>query len=69
MGAYLMEGATQDVESFYGNMQIAFGANTAIFRGRNRCRAHMDFPCRNNSIWLDDLQIMERGQFLIDDLK
>lgn len=69
MGAYLLEGAVQDQEAFYGNMQIAFGANTAIFRGRNISKAHMDFPCRNNSIWLDDLQIMERGKFLLDELK
>lgn len=69
MGAYLMEAAVQDQEAFYGNMQIAFGANTAIFRGANKTRAHMDFPCRNMSIWLDDLQIMEEGQFLVDELK
>ena len=69
MGAYLMEGAVQDQEAFYGNMQIAFGANTAIFQGQNVSKAHMDFPCRNKSIWLDDLQVMEKGQFLIPELQ
>ncbi len=69
MGAYLMEGAVQDQEAFYGNMQIAFGANTAIFKGRNVTRAHMDFPCRNTSIWLDDVQVLDHGQFVIDELK
>ncbi len=69
MGAYLMEAAVQDQEAFYGNMQVAFGSNTAIFRGTNQTRAHMDFPCRNMSIWLDDLQVLEDGQFLLDDLK
>lgn len=69
MGAYLLEGAVQDQEAFYGNMQIAFGANTAIFRGANRCRAHMDFPCRKTSIWLDETQVLDHGQFLIDELK
>ena len=69
MGAYLMEGAVQDQEAYYGNMQIAFGANTAIFQGQNVSKAHMDFPCRNKSIWLDDLQIMEAGQFLIPELQ
>ena len=69
MGAYLMESAVQDQEAYYGNMQIAFGANTAIFEGRNVTKAHMDFPCRRKSIWLDDLQIMEEGQFLLDELK
>jgi 2,5-dihydroxypyridine 5,6-dioxygenase len=69
MGAYLMDGAVQDQEAFYGNMQIAFGSNTAIFQGSNACRAHMDFPCRNNSIWLDGEPIMEKGQFLVDEMK
>ncbi len=69
MGAYLLEGAVQDQEAFYGNMQIAFGSNTAIFRGSNRTRAHMDFPCRRTSIWLDDTQVLDKGQFVIDELK
>ncbi len=69
MGMYLREQAVQDQESFYGNMQIAFGANTAIFKGRNVSKAHMDFPCRNNSIWLDGELIMDKGQFLREELK
>ncbi len=69
MGMYLMEGAVQDQEAFYGNMQIAFGSNTAIFRGSNHTRAHMDFPCRNMNISLDDRQIMQKGQFLIEELR
>jgi len=63
------EPATQDVESFYGNMQIAFGANAGIFLGKNRTRAHMDFPCRNNTIYLDGRKIMERGVFVLDELR
>jgi 2,5-dihydroxypyridine 5,6-dioxygenase len=69
MGMYLREHATQDNEAYYGNMQIAFGANTAIFKGQNVSKAHMDFPCRNMSIWLDELQIIDKGQFLIEELK
>ncbi|HVU14101.1 MAG TPA: hypothetical protein VHD90_22635 [Phototrophicaceae bacterium] len=69
MGMYLRDPATQDNESYYGNMQIAFGANTAIFKGQNVSKAHIDFPCRNMGIWLDDLHIMEKGQFLIEELK
>jgi 2,5-dihydroxypyridine 5,6-dioxygenase len=61
--------ATQDNESFYGNMQIAFGANTALFNGKNRTRAHMDFPCRKCTIYLDGRMILERGVFLLDELK
>lgn len=69
MAAYMMEPSVQDQEAFYGNMQVAFGSNTAIFEGRNVCKAHMDFPCRNTSIWLDDEQILEKGQFLVESLK
>ena len=69
MGAFMMEPAVQDQEAFYGNMQVAFGSNTAIFKGRNNTRAHMDFPCRNMDIWLDDFQIMECGQFLPKELQ
>lgn len=59
----------QDNECFYGNMQIAFGANVGVFiQGRTRSRAHIDFPCRFNSFWCDDIQIMDRGKFLIDEL-
>jgi 2,5-dihydroxypyridine 5,6-dioxygenase len=69
LGAHTAEPAVQDAESFYGNMQVAFGSNTALFNGRNRTRAHMDFPCRHCTIYLDDHKIMERGVFLLDELK
>ena len=60
----------QDNECYYGNMQIAFGANVGVFiNGRTRSKAHMDFPCRSNSYWCDDTQIMDEGQFVIDELK
>ncbi len=60
----------QDNECFYANMQIAFGANVGIFPGAQTVsRAHHDFPCRNNSYWVDDIQIMENGEFLIDELR
>jgi leucyl aminopeptidase (aminopeptidase T) len=50
-------------------MQIAFGANVGIFPGAQTIsRAHHDFPCRNNSYWVDDTQIMENGEFVIDEL-
>jgi 2,5-dihydroxypyridine 5,6-dioxygenase len=59
----------QDNESYYANMQIAFGANVGIFtQATTRSRGHFDFPCRNNSYWVDDVQIMEDGEFLIDEL-
>ncbi len=60
----------QDNECFYANMQIAFGANRGVFtQGTTKSKAHHDFPCRNNSYWCDDVQIMENGEFVIDELK
>lgn len=60
----------QDNECFYANMQIAFGSNVGIFPGaRTLTKSHIDFPCLNNSYWCDDVQIMENGEFLIDELK
>ena len=60
----------QQNECFYANMQIAFGSNIGIFPGATTLtKSHIDFPCLNNSYWCDDVQIMENGEFLIDDLK
>ena len=60
----------QDNECMYANMQIAFGANLGIYtQARTRSRAHIDFPCLNNSYWIDDIQIQENGEFLIDELR
>jgi 2,5-dihydroxypyridine 5,6-dioxygenase len=60
----------QDNECYYANMQIAFGANVGIFPGAQTIsRAHHDFPCRNNAYWVDELQIMEDGEFLIEELR
>jgi 2,5-dihydroxypyridine 5,6-dioxygenase len=65
---WLMPG--QDNECYYGNMQIAFGSNVGIFDGaRTLTKSHIDFVCLNNSYWIDDIQVMERGEFVIDDLK
>jgi 2,5-dihydroxypyridine 5,6-dioxygenase len=60
----------QDNECYYANMQIAFGANVGIFPGaKTVSRAHHDFPCRNNSYWVDDQLIMENGEFAIEELR
>ena len=59
----------QDNESYYANMQVAFGANVGIFtQGTTKARGHFDFPCRFNSYWVDDVQIMADGEFLLDEL-
>ncbi len=60
----------QDSECYYGNMQIAFGSNVGIFDGaRTLTKSHIDFVCLNNSYWIDDTQVLEAGEFVIDELK
>ena len=60
----------QDSEAYYGNMQIAFGSNVGIFDGaQTLTKSHIDFVCLNNSYWIDDTQVMEDGEFVIDELK
>lgn len=60
----------QDNECYYANMQIAFGSNVGIFPGaQTLCPSHIDFPCRNNTYWVDDIKIMENGEFVIEELK
>jgi 2,5-dihydroxypyridine 5,6-dioxygenase len=66
---YWEGGGVMDAESYYGNMLIAFGAN--FFRnlgGQNHTDFHLDIPTRNHSLWLDDVQIIDRGRFLIPEL-
>lgn len=63
-------GGIDDTESFYGVLQIAFGRDTSpLLGGTNDVPAHMDFDCLNTSIALDGQPIIERGQFVLDELK
>ena len=63
-------GGVMDVESYYGNMLIAFGANYMRgLDGENRVPFHFDIPTRNHSIWVDDTQIIDRGDFVIPELR
>jgi 2,5-dihydroxypyridine 5,6-dioxygenase len=62
-------GGSMDAESYYGNMQIAFGTNN--FRqvgGKTKCNFHIDIPTRNHSFWVDDIQVLDRGRFLLPEL-
>jgi len=54
----------------YANMQIAFGSNIGIFKGATTLtNSHIDFPCLNNSYWVDDIHIMENGEFVREELR
>lgn len=59
-----------DAESFYGNMQIAFGSNFSFnMEGKNVCSFHLDIPCRNHSFWVDDELIVDEGVILPENLR
>jgi 2,5-dihydroxypyridine 5,6-dioxygenase len=62
-------GGTDDTESFYGVMQIAFGRDTSFLGGTNDVPAHMDFDCLRNSIALDGMPVLEQGEFVIEELR
>lgn len=67
---FFESGGVMDAESFYGNMQIAFGSNYARFlQGDNRVNFHIDLPTRNHSLWLDDELIVDKGVIVPEDLK
>ena len=63
-------GGIMDAESYYGNMQIAFGSNfTRSLGGNNVCKFHLDLPCRNHSFYVDDELIVDKGVILPPELK
>ncbi len=67
---WMETGGVMDAESYYGDVQIAFGNNLAFtLKGTNATRAHIDIDCRNCSFWLDDQLIVENGEILPEDLR
>ncbi len=62
-------GGTDDTESYYGVMQIAFGRDTSFLGGTNDVPAHMDFDCLGNDIAIDDTPVTENGEFVIEELR
>lgn len=62
--------ATQGMDGrcFAGNVLFSTGPNND--GGGNRFTlSHSDVPVRNCSLWLDDVQILDRGRFVPDDLQ
>jgi len=52
-----------DSESFLGNVRIGLGANTsAMLRGNNPSRAHIDLQLRGCHVWLDKQLVIEAGE-------
>lgn len=55
-------GGLSDCESFWGDIQIAFGHSAGyMLRGANVSRAHIDIDCRNCSFYVDDQLIVDKG--------
>jgi 2,5-dihydroxypyridine 5,6-dioxygenase len=53
-----------DSESFLGNVRIGLGANTsAMLRGKNPCKAHIDLQMRGCHVWLDKQLVIKAGEF------
>lgn len=53
-----------DSESYWGNVRIGMGANTsAMLRGKNACKAHIDLQLRNCDVLLDGRLVIEAGVF------
>jgi len=63
-------GGLMDSESYYGNMQIAFGSNfTSDLGGKNVCKFHIDIPCRNHSFYVDNQLVVDKGVIIPPALK
>lgn len=67
---FFESGGVMDAESFYGNMQIAFGSNFSRFlKGENKVSFHLDLPTRNHSIWVDGELIVDEGVIVPEELQ
>jgi len=59
-----------DAESYYGNVQIEIGSNNDInFCGKNRSSAHLGHCMLNCSLYLDDLLVIDHGEFVLPELR
>lgn len=54
--------------SFYGNVLFSTGPNQEL-GGTNDTACHMDLPMRHCSLWLDDIQILDRGDVVHPDMR
>ena len=59
-----------DIESHYGNIQIEIGSNNDInFKGKNVSKAHLGLCCLDSSLWLDDLQVIDHGKYIPEEMQ
>ncbi|HBY95749.1 MAG TPA: hypothetical protein DEP84_17645 [Chloroflexi bacterium] len=59
-----------DSEAHYGQVEIEIGSNNDIlFKGKNATKAHLGLCSLNCSLWLDDKQIIDHGEFVPEELR
>jgi 2,5-dihydroxypyridine 5,6-dioxygenase len=61
-------GIGQEGRSFYGNVLFATGPNQEL-GGSNASPCHLDIPLHGYSLFLDDKQIIDRGQIVDPQMK
>jgi 2,5-dihydroxypyridine 5,6-dioxygenase len=54
--------------SFFGNVLFSTGPNTEL-GGTNDTPCHLDIPLRGCSLWLDDIHILDKGEFAYPELR
>lgn len=54
--------------SFYGNVLFSTGPNTEL-GGTNDTPCHLDIPLQGCSLWLDDIHILDKGEFAHPELR
>ncbi|MGE0803458.1 MAG: leucyl aminopeptidase, partial [Lautropia sp.] len=54
--------------SFYGNVLFSTGPNTEL-GGRNDTPCHMDLPMRDCSLWVDDVQVLDKGRVVHPEMR
>ncbi len=54
--------------AFYGNVLFSTGPNSE-FGGKNDTPCHLDLPMRGCSLWLDDVQLLDKGRVVHPELR
>jgi 2,5-dihydroxypyridine 5,6-dioxygenase len=61
-------GIGQEGRSFYGNVLFATGPNQEL-GGTNASPCHVDIPLHGYSLFLDDAQIVDRGDIVVQEMR
>jgi 2,5-dihydroxypyridine 5,6-dioxygenase len=61
-------GIGQEGRSFYGNVLFATGPNQEL-GGTNASPCHVDIPLHGYSLFLDDRQIVDRGDIVVEEMR